>query len=384
MSNSNRTQVRYLKESSWGVTPGSAMTNMNVTSESLGQSTDVQNSQFIRSDTNIAGVVRTAISAGGSLGIELQYGAYDTFYEGALRSTFGTAVSISSTAISAASSDNSYNRSSGSFVSDNVVAGQWIKVSGFATAANNGYCKVVSVASGKIVVAGLTLVNESSGPTVVMKGALLKNGSTDASFTLEKEFADVTEFVAFTGMRVGSASLNITPGSIITGEFAFQGKSATASGATVGTGSANAAATTTSMNAVDNVKKIYLDNGVSTLDVTELTLNISTNPRTQNAVGSLPAVGIGTGSIEVTGTFNSYFESRAQYEKYLNFTSESITFVVEDAAGNAYVFDMPTARYTDGNPQAGGINQDVILPLNFSATYNSTFGGTIGITRMPA
>jgi hypothetical protein len=383
MSNSNRTQVRALKEVTWGTTPAAAMTNLNVTSESLGQNTDVVNSQFIRSDTNLAGVVRTAISAGGSLGVELQYGGYDELFEGALRSAWSTALNFSGTTITVAAADNSYTGSGGTEFT-NAVVGQWVKVTGFTTAGNNGYAKVLTKTNAKITVSGLTLTNEASGDSVTIKGALLKNSSTDVSFTLEKEFADVTEFVAFTGMRVGSASLTIAPGSIITGEFAFQGKSAAATGATVGTGAANAAATTSSMNSVDNVERVFIDGVASTLDITEISLNINTNPRVQNAVGNLAAIGIGTGSIEVTGTLASYFESRAFYEKYLNFTAVSLAVVVEDGAGNAYVIDMPTVNFSAGNPQAGGINQDVLLPLNFSATLNASYGGTIGISRIPA
>ena len=125
MSNASFAQVRVMPEVTWGTVPSTAFTNLNVTSESLGVSTNFVNSQYIRSDRQIADNIRTGRAAAGSLGIELQYGGYDTMIEGAMMASWGTTATITATTISAAAADNSYNDSGSGFVSANFVQGQW-------------------------------------------------------------------------------------------------------------------------------------------------------------------------------------------------------------------------------------------------------------------
>ncbi len=384
MSNSSQVQFRFLKEVEWGVTPASAMTNLNITSESLDVNTDTANSEFIRSDTNLAGVVRTSVTSGGDVGIELQYGAYDDFLEGALRGAFATDAGVTaSTTIAAVASGNEYT-STAEF--GNILVGQFIEVRGFTDPANNGYFKVITVGSTSSinVFSGATLVNEGVGPSVTIKGAFLKNAATDQSWTLEKEFSDITQFMSFTGMRVGVLALTITPGSIITGTITFQGKDGTRGTSTVGTGGPTAAATTESMNAVDNVLDVRIDNVLSVNEFVEISLNMDTKPRSQQAIGNLNNIGVGTGTFEVTGTMSVYLEDGTLLDKYLNFDNVELSFVTEDALGNAYVFNIPKVNFTAATTDAGGIDQDVLVPLTFTASYDLTFDGTMGITRVTA
>lgn len=385
MSNSSRTQVRILEEVTWGVTPAAAMTNINVTSESLGQNTNQVISEYIRSDRQNADVARASITAGGDVGIELQYGGYDNLLEGALMSDWANAVNISGTTFDAASGDNSFNDSATGFVSGGITQGMWIKVAGFTTAANNGYFKVESVTAGKIIVSGGTLTTEASGDSVTIKNSgFLKNGITSKSFTVEKEFSDITQFVSFTGMRVGTFAMTIAPGSIISGSFGFQGKEAAVAGTTVGTGSPTAASTNSVMNAVDHVSNVREGGAAATFDITSLSLNLDNALRDQPAVGSVANIGIGEGTVNVTGNLEIYFADDAEYAKHLNDTESSLSFITTDSAGNAYVWDIPRLKYGAGNPQAGGKDQDVLVSLDFTAFRDATDGNTITITRFVA
>lgn len=69
--------------------------------------------------------------------------------------------------ISAAAADNSFNDSGSGFPS-NLVAGDVVEVSGFATPANNGRFLVVSATTAKIVISG-TLTLEAATPGVMVK-----------------------------------------------------------------------------------------------------------------------------------------------------------------------------------------------------------------------
>jgi hypothetical protein len=73
-------------------------------------------------------------------------------------------VAVTSAAISAASGDASLNSSAlfGSF-----LAGDWVAVSGFATAANNGLKQISTAASSKLVLTS-ALTTEATGATVTI------------------------------------------------------------------------------------------------------------------------------------------------------------------------------------------------------------------------
>lgn len=382
MSRANREQVAYIAEVTWGTTPSTPTGQiLNCTNCSLGQTNETQVSNFIRSDTNRAGIVRTGINAGGDLGIELQYGAYDDLIAAALRATWGATIAISATTISAAAADNSFNDSGSGFGS--IVVGQWVRVAGFATAANNGYFRVLTKTTGKITVAGGTLVNESASPTVTIKGALLKNGTTDKSFTIQRDLQDVSQRLIFKGQRVSTFALNLGLKAIANGSFSFLGMQGTRSGTSIWSAT-TAAVTTDSMNSVNDVKKVFIDDTLLSVDLTQIDFSVSTNAEALNAIGTLFATDIKTGSIGVTGTLTEYFEDGTLLDKSLAFTPFQLSFVTEDAAGNAYVWDLPQCYITGGSPSNPGIDQVITSPYNIAAVLDPTLGFTMGVTRIPA
>jgi hypothetical protein len=113
------------------------------------------------------------------------------------------------------------------------------------------------------------------------------------------------------------------------------------------------------MNAVSNVLQIEFDGVVSTAYFNTLNLSINNNLRAQNAIGSLPHVGIALSRLEVTGEAELYFQNNDEYTKYLNATAFSMSFRVEDSTGQSYVFTLPKVKYETGEVVAGGLDQDV-------------------------
>lgn len=384
MSNSSRVQARIIKETSLGVVPVSPVfDNINITSESLGRTTQTANSEYIRSDTNLADLVRVGATAGGDIGIEWQYEGYELLLEGAFRSTFGTAVAISATDIAAVA--NGFSSTVTDFTTENIVEGQYIKVDGFTDTTINGFYKVLTVAANLLTTQIAPANTEAAGNTIDITGQFMKNSNVDSSYAVEIEFEDITQFKLNTGQRVGDFALTAAPASILTGSFTLNGTTTTIAQTTASTGGTPTPAPTTEvMNAVDNVVNIVENGVLSTLDVTSITINMSTQPRDLQAVGNLEPVDIGTGTLQVTGEFAAYFEDQFAYERYLNFTDTNLAFVTQDSAGNAYVIDLPKINFTDGNPTAPGIDQDVILTLQYGASYDPTFDGMIGITKIPA
>jgi len=290
--------------------------------------------------------------------------------------TIGPAITLSTS-----DADNSFNDSGSGFGS--IVANQWIKVSGFTTAANNGYFKVVSVAAGKLVVTGGTLVTEIAGDSVtITMGAYITNGTTLTSYNIEKQFADLTTtFAILTGMCVDTLALNIVADAIITGAFGFIGKDSQSAAASSGTGY-DAVGTNDVMSAIDDVTSI-LENDAS-YDTTALSLNLRNNLRERIQVGALGTLELGVGTLNISGTLQAYFATSTVMDKFLDFTSSSISVVVEDADGNGYVIDLPKVKYTSGQRVAGGQNQDIIADMAFEAYREPVENVTIRIARFPA
>ena len=210
---------------------------------------------------------------------------------------------------------------------------------------------------------------------------VLVNGITAKSFSIEKKFelGGTDRYHLFKGMRVSSMSLDLSAGDIVSGAFSFIGKEMTA--ATSPTDSTITAATTAPiMNAVNNV--VQLQEGGSTLSdsVMSLSLTVENNLRTQNAIGSLGAVGIGLGEFNVSGSMSVYFSSGGIFNKFLNGTDSSIQFQLSDGS-NSYTFLIPKVEYTSGSVTAGSTNADVMAEMEFTGKFDATTAGSLKITR---
>lgn len=384
MSDSSRVQLRYLEETTWGQIPAIALNDLRFTGESLKHATDTTKSSEIRSDRQVTDVIRTSIEAQGGVDFELSYAAFDDLIAGAMMADWGADLAIGPVGIDASATGDEFTDplTGGLFAS--VVVGQWVKTAGFADPANNGFHRVTSKPDNDTVGVASTLVTETGSGDETMKGSLIKNGITKKSFTLEKEFADVTEFVSFSGMRASSFSLSVSPENIITGSFAFLGKNGVPAGATVGTGGPVAAPTNDVMNAIDNVQNIEEGGAATTLDISEISLEMNNATRGRPAVGVLGNTEVGIGTIGVTGSFNAYFADRTLYEKYTDFTASSLSFRLSDAAGNAYVVTLPSIKFTDGDVVAGGQDQDVIATLSYEARRDAATDAMIQFDRFAA
>lgn len=381
MADSNRMALRFLEEVTWGTTPASAGTNVRITSESLGQSTTFQASQELRSDRAVPRGARTDIQAEGDISFELSYGNLDSLFEGLCGATaWPTEETITAATLSVANADNSFNDSGSGF---SFTAGQWVRVSGFTgTATNNGWFRVETAAAGKITVSGATLTDETAGDTVTIEGTrLLGNGTNKISYTLEKDFADITEFISFTGMRVGGLTMNIEVGSLITGTMGFLGKVADATAATVFTGGPTAAPTNDVMNVVDNITRV-LEGGSGQSGVLRFNFTVNNNLGPLPELGTLGGTDIRLGSVNVTGFYEQYFTSRTTYEKYLDRTETDLGVAVEDAAGKGYAFSFPAVDFTNAQIINEGINGDVTARFDWAAHNDSTFSEMYSITRV--
>ncbi len=356
--------------------------DLRITGETLKQETATERSAELTDDRQTTDVVRTDVNAGGDINVESTFGTFDDLFEAVYQSAgFSTLLTETEVTFSMVNSTNSLDRSGGDFVADGYLPNQWLQTSGFTTAANNSVRKILSVASGSIVFATGTVVDEAEGASITAEmGEQIVNGTTQPSFSIEKEFTDLTnEFEMFLGMTLEGFTLAVEAAALLTGAFTFSGKKSESASTAAGTIASAPANSNPVMAAIDDVKEILEAQG--DFDVTSFGISQGNNLRMRTEVAELGPKSIGAGKSLFSGTLQAYFEDKAIVDKYLNFTETSLAIILEDGLGNVYVFDFPRVHYTDAGRNATGENTDVIADLTWEAFKSATEGITGRLVR---
>jgi len=391
-ADSNRVALRFVEEAVYGVTPaGPVMNQVNLTSESLKSNVNTVTSETIRSDRNVSDITQVGGGAGGDIGFELRYNDIEPLIAGAFQNAWVT-TAVSAAVASAQVSAAIIEADSSSL--NHIVVGQFLRLRNATTSSNNGDVRVTAVstvaAHTRLTVADASsgaaksFTSEVFGAGTSLVGRHIRNGTTAKSYTLEKEFADVSSFAQYPGMRVTSMSMNIESQAILTGSFGFTGKGQTTASTTLAS-TTNAASTNTVLNASGNVGRIW-EGGQSVTGVAfqSLSIDLNNNPREQTKVGSDQLAGVGTGRAEITGNVTAYFENNSLIDKFTNGTKSNFRFQVTDADGNSYVIDIPLVTYTDFTIAAGGGNQDVVQDGTWGASIDSNGVYSIQIDALDA
>jgi len=381
MANSNSVALRLAVESTYGTSPGGTFEEVRFTSESLAKTTGTTTSAEIRSDRQITDVVRVSDGVDGAIEGELSYSgagtlssAQDELMEAALMSASFSAVQTNtgSWTISGANIN-------GTGVGTSLVAGDWVRVKNGATLI--GYFFVTVASANSITV---TPTPSGAAATEVERGAAIKNGTTERSFTIERQHTDVAStFELYTGVKVNSMTVNVAAGSISRYTFALLGQDEVSAAASAASSTTDHA-TNPIMNGVDNVYAVRENHASLGTIVRSFSLTVANNHFARQAVGSLGPVSMGSGSCVVTGTLSVYFENNTLLDKFRNWTTTNLSFILQDSAGNAYCFHIPECKLTLGRAATPGLNQDITAELSFQGYRDTTYGHTLRITRWDA
>lgn len=380
----SRARLSYIEEVTFNVTPAGNLKKMRWTSETLAQSNTPEESKEIRDDRQIGYVARVDAEAGGDVGIEMSYGAHDDLLAGLMCNSWTAITTGAAADIAIDDADMSINAT----VTDltQFAVGQWLKLGGTFAANAGKIVKVVSVTTNKIITVGDVLVDEAAAAGHVISTSACPVGTTEKSFSIEKAQMNLDaadRFAVYTGCKVKSVNLNITPGSLFNGTFSFMGTKETRPTATIGTGYTDAP-TNDIWNTVDNIEAIREGGAAVTFRTLGLTLAIENGMWGQKEVGMLGNTGIGVGTFRLKGTLSTYFATKAQCDKALNWTPSDIAFRAKDAAGNKFVIDIPKLYFTQAKTNNAGMDQDVKAEMEFQAFLNASQLTTLGLFRFPA
>lgn len=267
------------------------------------------------------------------------------------------------------------------------IAGQFIKVTGSATAANNGVKLVVSVSASVITCAAGSFTADTVQEHITIRGTAYKNGVSLPSFSIERKTvnqAAADYFQRYAGMGVNEWSLNIVTGKIATGAFQFTGSTPSVSDAAIA-GATYAAATTSQVqNATSHVTRIYLDGALNTEHLMGLEFTINNNLRAKPEVGSATPFELGNGEFNASGKVDAYFKDNGLYQKMIEHTYAAVAWFTQDTAGNGMGFHFPKISYNPADPNVSGKNNDIMLNLPFQAIMDPVSGSTFVFTEIPA
>ena len=109
---------------------------------------------------------------------------------------------------------------------------------------------------------------------------------------------------------------------------------------------------------------------------------INNNERQIEAVDQTSPQDIQLGENSVSGRINAYFGSNYLLAKFYAGTPSSINSRVYKN-NQAIIWDVPRATYRGGgNPQVSGKNTDVMIPLDYTGSYDSLTGAQVLMNRM--
>lgn len=378
LASSSRAQLRYIKESQFGITPttGNAV-NLRMTGESLDFAITKEDSKEIRSDRQTTSMNPVSAQATGGYQFELSYKEYDPFLESVFQSAFtvfgvngvGAAfdATISATEITADAP------TSGASIFTNLQLGQWFRLI-TSDPADTNYGKLFRVSTTVAPTATIiTLDTTTPGSVEVVTGAQvqtsrLTNGVVQSSFTLERALEDVGQYFAYRGMTPSKVDLSLASESLITGSFDFLGKDVIRDTSTALPGTPVESQTYEITNAATGIGKLY-EFGAPVTDtfIKSLSVSVDNSLRAQTALGTLGLIGVGSGTIKVTGSIEVYFSNGNMYDRFVDNINTGVIAAVQDAEGNGYVLSMPKVNLSSGKIMAGSRDTDIMATFDFMA-----------------
>ena len=380
LASSSLVNVRAIKESTFGTTPVAGNpTVLRVTSESLSYDLTKKSSDEINSTRTVSSMVATGATVTGTLGQEVHYAGIEPFLESTLQSTFdefgtnGVGTASTSTAITATTITQVGGTSFAT-----LKKGQWFRVT--SSGPNNG--KILRVSASAAAPTSTVINLDTNTPAVVsavegaiqVQAARLTHGTTQTSWTIERENTDIGVFMAFKGCTPSKLSMKVASGSLSTVSFDFMGQSALEDTATMLPGTPVAAPTYDIHSGVSGATNaVWMDGApVSGTYVKSVSLDFDNALRANDAIGTLGAVAIASGTISAKTTVEVYFADKDLFTKYRQNTSSSLIFATTDASGNGYIVTLPVCNIESWKSNAGGKDQDQMISMTLTGLSDAS------------
>lgn len=386
LSSTNRVQVAYVQESSWGVVPVTGNGKyLRLQSETLDFSLTKQSDKEIRSDRQVVSSTTVNATMQGDIKVHMQYAEYDPLLLALLQTTdsasmFGVnGVGASFTSTITTTTLTASAPTTGVSAFTNLQPGQWFRFNLTGDVNDGKYFRnsvTVPATSTVITFDTNTPGVAGGGATSTISAYRMTNGTTPTSFTLERAVTDASPelFFSYQGAQPSKFVCTFTSGALTDATFSFMGKNLiTPTNTSNLPGTAAASQTYQVQNAVKGVGFVW-ENGVPLTGsyIKKLDMTIDNQLRVQDAISNLGAVGLGTGTLKISGTFDLYLANASIYTKYLTDTFTSLSVSTKDSSGNGYVITFPKINITKATTNATGQNADMMLTCSYDVLADIT------------
>lgn len=301
-------------------------------------------------------------SVTGSYVCDLSVGSFDELIEAVFRGTFTPVLTITEATAgltSITTTANAIVAAAGSWITAGLRVGDVFRLSGHATAANNGRnLRCVGLTASTITVAE-TLVVDAVADTAfsVVRPKKLLQGVTARSFNFEEYEADIDGSEVFKGVRVGSMQVQLQPNGNCTLSFGLVGQDME-----VMTGVAAPYFTdptefvSIGLSAVEAMIRI---GATDMLDVSSLDMTLNLNAAGMPVVGSVVTPDVFTNLATVEGSVTALKSDVTRSQQFLNETELSLHLMfVEPESGAADFCAFFLGNFTLASATKGEIGTD--------------------------
>lgn len=206
----------------------------------------------------------------------------------------------------------------------------------------------------------------------------LKVGQQRRSYTIERHFADIGQYLRYKGVEINSMNLTVTPSGIVQAGFSVLGQGMDNPDTQPLAGATYLPRATTSP--YDGFGGSLTEGGTPVAVVSEIALTIENGMQPVFVIGSRDSLRPSIDKLRVTGTVTAYFENAVLYEKFLNETETSLSFTLgTGTAGQGLRFTIPRLKYSGGQPDS--VAGPIPLAMGFTGTYDPVEETTIIIER---
>ncbi len=381
---SNRVGLSYMPEATFGVTPVTGNgKNLRMQGETLDFALTKTGDKEIRSDRMETSSTTTGAATAGGIKTHLSYAEYDPLLASLLQTviaaygTDGVGTSFVGTFTATTITAGAAPITTSAFTT--LVKGQWFKVNAPSDANDGKWLRVSTLTAPTSTVITLDVntpaVISASVAGTTIAACRMTNGVTQTSFSLERSQNDIAVplFFTYRGMTPSKFSISFSSGALVEPSFEFMGKDMVKATAKAIPGTLVASQTYEILNAVTGVGFVW-ENGVplTGTSIKKLDMSIDNSLRMQDAIGTLGAQGIGSGTLKVAGSASIYLADGAFLDKFLADTYTSFSLSCRDPSLNGYVFTLPKVMITKCTITAGARDTDMMLELTFEAKGDLT------------
>lgn len=373
LASTNRVQFSYKPEAVPG-TPvtASACYALRMTGESLNFDIKKESDKEIRADRQRTSSTSVSAQASGGLNVHMQYAEYDALFAALLQSDWVVSGVLGVTV----SANTTYTATTivATATLPVLAKGQWLQIS--HPLRNSGAEELVRVSPTVAPTTSLITLDANTPLAVVGSGSCtlsssrLTNGTTLKSFTMEMKISDIAVplYQTFKGMFVSKFNVTFNSAALTEGSFDFIGFNMTSQATSGLHATVTASQPHDIQNAVTGVGNVWEGGApMSTTFIKSLGLTIDNSLRPQEAIGTYGLVGVGVGTLMVSGTAEIYFADGALFDKFVSDVYTSFTVSTKDPSGNGYVFTFPRVMLTSAKVDAGGKDADLMASFGWEA-----------------